>query len=81
MNGVEIGPKGQVWGPVTKRLADAYQRFVDHDFVGQYLKRYVDGHGGARVLRVGARVLPTLRYRDQRSALAVVIPVLVTGIQ
>ena len=43
VNGIEIGPKGQVWGPVTKRLADAYQRFVDHDFVGQYLKRYVDG--------------------------------------
>jgi hypothetical protein len=28
---------------VTRRLADAYQRFVDHDFVGQYLQRYVDG--------------------------------------
>ncbi len=24
INGVEIGPKGQVWGPVTKRLAEAY---------------------------------------------------------
>ena len=43
MNGIDIGPQGQVWGPVTKRLADAYQRFVDHDFVGQYLKRYTDG--------------------------------------
>ncbi|HSR79977.1 MAG TPA: aminotransferase class IV [Hyphomicrobiaceae bacterium] len=43
VNGLEIGPKGQVWGPVTKRLADAYQRFVDYDFVGQYLKRYSDG--------------------------------------
>jgi branched-chain amino acid aminotransferase len=43
VNGVEIGPKGQVWGPVTERLADAYKRFVDHDFVGQYLKRYVAG--------------------------------------
>ena len=43
VNGVAIGPPGQVWGPVTKRLADAYQRLVDHDFVGQYLKRYVDG--------------------------------------
>ena len=42
VNGVEIGPKGQVWGP-SPRLADAYRRFVDHDFVGQYLKRYVDG--------------------------------------
>jgi branched-chain amino acid aminotransferase len=43
VNGVSVGPEGQVWGPVTKRLADAYQRFVGHDFVGQYLKRYVDG--------------------------------------
>jgi branched-chain amino acid aminotransferase len=43
VNGLEIGPKGQVWGPVTKRLADAYRRFVDYDFVGQYLKRYTDG--------------------------------------
>lgn len=43
INGVAIGPKGQVWGPVTKRLADAYSRFVGYDFVGQYLKRYVDG--------------------------------------
>ncbi len=43
VNGVAIGPEGQVWGPVTRRIADAYQRFVDHDFVGQYLKRYVDG--------------------------------------
>jgi branched-chain amino acid aminotransferase len=43
VNGLEIGPKGQVWGPVTKRLADAYRRFVDFDFVGQYLKRYTDG--------------------------------------
>ena len=43
MNGVAIGPAGQVWGPVTRRIADAYQRFVDHDFVGQYLKRYTEG--------------------------------------
>jgi branched-chain amino acid aminotransferase len=43
INGVEIGAKGQVWGPVTKRLADAYRRLVDFDFVGQYLKRYVAG--------------------------------------
>ncbi len=43
VNGVQIGPDGQVWGPVTRRLADAYQRFVGHDFVGQYLKRYVEG--------------------------------------
>ncbi|MBO0741849.1 MAG: aminotransferase class IV, partial [Hyphomicrobiaceae bacterium] len=43
VNGVEIGPKGQVWGSVTKRLADAYRRFVDYDFVDQYLKRFRDG--------------------------------------
>jgi branched-chain amino acid aminotransferase len=43
VNGVQVGPNGQVWGPVTRRLADAYQRFVGHDFVGQYLKRYVEG--------------------------------------
>jgi branched-chain amino acid aminotransferase len=43
INGVAIGPKDQVWGPVTKRLAEAYSRFVGYDFVGQYLKRYVDG--------------------------------------
>ena len=43
VNGVDIGPKGQVWGPVTQRLADAYRRLVDCDFAGQYLKRYVEG--------------------------------------
>jgi branched-chain amino acid aminotransferase len=43
VNGVRIGPEGQVWGPVTGRLAQAYQRFVGHDFVGQYLSRYVEG--------------------------------------
>jgi branched-chain amino acid aminotransferase len=43
VNGVQIGPEGQVWGPVTKQLADAYRRFVAHDFVDQYLKRYVEG--------------------------------------
>jgi len=43
VNGVAIGPAGQVWGPVTRRIADAYQRFVGHDFVGQYLRRYVEG--------------------------------------
>jgi branched-chain amino acid aminotransferase len=43
VNGVEIGAKAQVWGPVTTRLADAYRRLVDHDFVGQYLKHYAEG--------------------------------------
>lgn len=43
MNGVEIGPKDQVWGPVTTQLAEAYSRFVGYDFVGQYLKHYQEG--------------------------------------
>jgi len=43
VNGVAIGPKDQVWGPVTHRIADAYQRYVGHDFVAQYLRRYTDG--------------------------------------
>ncbi len=43
INGVDIGPAGQVWGPITKRLADAYSRYVGYDFVGQYLKRYQEG--------------------------------------
>src|SRR5262249_39476158 len=29
VNGVQIGPEGQVWGPVTERLAQAYRRLVD----------------------------------------------------
>ena len=43
INGVTIGPQGRVWGPITQRLADAYRDYVGHDFVGQYLKRYVEG--------------------------------------
>ena len=43
VNGVAIGPEGQVWGPITKRLADAYRRLVDFDFVEQYRKRYIAG--------------------------------------
>ncbi len=43
INGVEIGSKDQVWGPVTKQLAEAYSHFVGYDFVGQYLKHYQDG--------------------------------------
>jgi branched-chain amino acid aminotransferase len=39
VNGAHIGPEGQVWGPVTKRLADAYIRLVGCDFVQQYLDR------------------------------------------
>jgi branched-chain amino acid aminotransferase len=37
-NGVELGG-GQVPGPVTRRITEAYCRMVDYDFVGQYLKR------------------------------------------
>ncbi len=43
VNGVRIGGDSAVWGPVTRRIADAYSRLVDYDFVGQYLKHYVDG--------------------------------------
>ena len=43
INGVEIGSKDQVWGPVTTQLAEAYSRFVGYDFVGQYLKHYQEG--------------------------------------
>ena len=43
VNGAPIGPEGQVWGPTTQRLADAFRDFVGHDFVGQYLKRYAEG--------------------------------------
>jgi branched-chain amino acid aminotransferase len=38
VNGVPIG-SGQVPGPVTRRLTDAYKQLVDYDFVAQYLKR------------------------------------------
>ncbi len=40
INGVAIGPKGQIWGPITKSIADAYAKYVDYDFVAQYLKFY-----------------------------------------
>ena len=36
-NGIEIGD-GAIPGAITKHLTDAYVEFVDHDFVGQYLK-------------------------------------------
>ncbi|BCX19358.1 MAG: branched chain amino acid aminotransferase [Geminicoccaceae bacterium] len=39
VNGNPIGPAGQVWGPMTRRLADAYIRLVGFDFVRQYLDR------------------------------------------
>ena len=42
MNGVHVGPDGQVWGPITKKLVDAYIRFVNFDFVAQYMKFYDD---------------------------------------
>jgi branched-chain amino acid aminotransferase len=37
VNGARIGTT--IPGPVTRRLSEAYARFVDFDFVGQYLKR------------------------------------------
>jgi branched-chain amino acid aminotransferase len=37
VNGAKIG--GDVPGPVTRQLTDAYCRLVDFDFAGQYLKR------------------------------------------
>jgi branched-chain amino acid aminotransferase len=37
VNGAPIG--AAVPGPVTLQLTEAYSRFVDFDFVGQYLKR------------------------------------------
>jgi branched-chain amino acid aminotransferase len=37
VNGARIG--SAVPGPVTRQLTEAYCRFVDFDFVGQYLKR------------------------------------------
>ena len=41
INGVAIG-RGEVFGPVTRRLADAYAELVDCDFVRQYLDRLPD---------------------------------------
>ncbi|MEK0081715.1 aminotransferase class IV [Benzoatithermus flavus] len=38
INGVRIGGEA-VFGPVTRRLVDAYVRLVGCDFVGQYLRR------------------------------------------
>jgi branched-chain amino acid aminotransferase len=38
VNGARIGG-GRVPGPMTRQLTDAYSRFVDFDFVAQYLKR------------------------------------------
>jgi branched-chain amino acid aminotransferase len=38
VNGARIGT-GVIPGPMTRRLSEAYSRFVDFDFVGQYLKR------------------------------------------
>jgi branched-chain amino acid aminotransferase len=36
---IGAGGTGQVPGPVTRQLIEAYCRFVDFDFVAQYLKR------------------------------------------
>jgi branched-chain amino acid aminotransferase len=37
INGAKIGDA--IPGPVTRQLTEAYVRFVDFDFVAQYLKR------------------------------------------
>ena len=39
VNGRPVGDAGQVYGPVTRRLIDAYRELVGCDFVGQYLRR------------------------------------------
>jgi branched-chain amino acid aminotransferase len=39
VNGRPVGPGGQVYGPVTRRLVDAYRELVGCDFVAQYLRR------------------------------------------
>ena len=38
VNGAPIGG-GAVPGPITRQLTESYARYVDFDFVGQYLKR------------------------------------------
>ena len=38
VNGATIAD-GKVPGPITQKIIDAYVRFVDHDFVAQYLRR------------------------------------------
>ena len=43
INGVVVGSGGQVWGPVTKRLADAYCRLVDFDYVDQHRRQFDPG--------------------------------------
>jgi hypothetical protein len=68
LNGVRIGEEGRVWGPVTRRLADAYARLVDHDFVGQYLARYVEVHGGAGVLTATMAAHPRSSVDEQGAA-------------
>merc|ERR1712146_781502 len=32
-----IGKQGQLWGPISERLRDAYTKLVGVDFVAQYL--------------------------------------------
>jgi branched-chain amino acid aminotransferase len=42
INGRRVGPPDRVYGPVTRRLIDAYRELVGCDFVAQYLAR-LDG--------------------------------------
>jgi branched-chain amino acid aminotransferase len=39
INGRHVGQAGQVYGPLTRRLIEAYGQAVGCDFVGQYLRR------------------------------------------
>jgi len=42
VNGNSIGQAGQIWGPITKKLSQAYIDWVKFDFVKQYLDRIDD---------------------------------------
>ena len=37
INGVNVGGKEGIPGPVTRRLTDAYKNLADYDFVAQVL--------------------------------------------
>ena len=50
VNGVEIGSKDQVWGPITQRLADAYKAPYRPRLRRPVPQALQGGHGVARVL-------------------------------
>jgi branched-chain amino acid aminotransferase len=39
INGRHVGPEGQIYGPITRKLINAYSTAVGCDFVSQYLRR------------------------------------------